>query len=82
MSLYQVLRKWNTGDEIIKILLWLIAEIKKFHDEDKIMGNINPFDLYVNIFDEQVTVMPSSVIDSDWKWSCNGNRNTQIQTYF
>jgi serine/threonine protein kinase len=75
ISLYhQVLRKWNIDDEI-KILRLLIVEIKKFHDKDKVIGNINPFN--VKILDEQVTILPKPEINSDWEWSYHSPRNTK-----
>jgi len=74
----QVRRLWNINDEI-KILRQLIAEIKKFHDKDKVIGNLNPYDLYVNIGDEQVTLILRPGIDLKWSYYCTRNtKDTDI----
>jgi serine/threonine protein kinase len=72
-------RHIKTFQDQIKILRQLITEIKKFHDEDRVIGNLGPFNIYVNIVDKQFAIRPDIKLDSGWShyWTQN-TKDTDI----
>ena len=77
MSLfYQVQRKRRLVDGI-EILRLMCAKIKKFIAKDRVVGNLNPSDIYI---DGQVTISPDS--NSDAEWASYDTENTKEKDIF
>lgn len=79
MSLfYQVQRKRRLVDGI-EILRQICVEIKKFHDEDRVVGNLNPSDIYI---DGQVPIIRKPESISDAEWASYDTENTKEKDIF
>jgi serine/threonine protein kinase len=72
--------QWNRrlGDGV-EILRRISAEIMKFHDEDRVVGILNPSDIYI---DGQVITIRRLESDSDVKWSSYDTENTKERDIF